>query len=107
MNEYTRIAITITVSRKFVPHRTCAVVNWCAASGVSSTSFSYAAIALCSAPWYMEHAPDVLDERDREQVADEQAEPHDAFGEVERQEASTSSSAALPASSGQHDEEAR
>ncbi len=47
------IAITITVSRKFVPHRTCAVVNWLAASGVSSTPFSYAAIALCSAPWYM------------------------------------------------------
>ena len=43
---------TITVSRKFVPQRTCWVVNRWADSGVSSTSFSYAAIALCSAPWY-------------------------------------------------------
>ena len=44
--------MTITVSRKFVPQRTCAVENCCAVSGVSSTPFSYAAIALCSAPWY-------------------------------------------------------
>src|SRR6266566_6923198 len=51
-NEYTNTATTITVSRKLVPQRTCAVENCCAASGVSSTSFSYAAIALCSAPWY-------------------------------------------------------
>ncbi len=44
---------TITVSRKFVPQRTCWVLNVCADSAVSSASFSYAAIALCSAPWYM------------------------------------------------------
>ena len=35
-----------------MPHRTWAVVKRCADSGVSGTSFSYAAIALCSAPWY-------------------------------------------------------
>ena len=52
ITEYTRIATTMTVSRKFVPQRTWAVVNCCAVSGVSSTPFSYAAIALCSAPWY-------------------------------------------------------
>ena len=52
MKLYTKIATTITVRRKFVPHRTWAVVNWSADSGVSSTSFSYAAIVLCSAPWY-------------------------------------------------------
>ncbi len=46
------IAITSTVSRKLVPQRTCWVVNFCADSGVSGASFSYAAIALCSAPWY-------------------------------------------------------
>ena len=44
--------MTMTVSRKFVPQRTCAVENCCAVSGVSSTPFSYAAIDLCSAPWY-------------------------------------------------------
>ena len=52
ITEYTRIATTITVSRKLVPHRTCAVENCCAVSGVSSTLFSYAAMVLCSAPWY-------------------------------------------------------
>ncbi len=51
-NEYTKIVTTITVSRKLVPQRTCSVENRCADSAVTSTSFSYAAIALCSAPWY-------------------------------------------------------
>ena len=51
-NEYTTMVITITVSRKLVPQRTCDVSKRCADSAVSSTSFSYAAIALCSAPWY-------------------------------------------------------
>ena len=84
MNEYTTIATTSTVSRKLVPQRTCWVVKRCADSGVSGTSFSYAAIALCSAPWYMEHAPDVGHQPDEREVAEEDPEDEHALEHVEQ-----------------------
>ena len=73
--------------------------------GVSSTSFSYAAIVLCSAPWYWNTRRMSGMNEIAHEVADEQPEPHDALGEVERQDR-TRHRARPPTNSGQHDEEA-
>ncbi len=48
----TKIVTIITMMRKFVPHRTCTVENRSTCSGTRGSSCSYAAIVLCSAPWY-------------------------------------------------------
>ena len=51
-NANTKIAITITQSKKAVPQRGWIKLNFCTFPGVSSAPASSALIVLCSAPWY-------------------------------------------------------
>ena len=48
----TKIAITMTQSKKAVPQRGWIRLNFCTFAGVSSAPASSALIDLCSAPWY-------------------------------------------------------
>src|SRR5215471_18072811 len=51
-NANTKIAITMTQSKKAVPQRGWIKLNLCTLAGVSSAPASSALIVLCSAPWY-------------------------------------------------------
>ena len=48
----TKIVMIMTMIRKFVPQRTCSFGYRSIIAGMSGSSCSYAAIVLCSAPWY-------------------------------------------------------
>ena len=50
---YTIMAMTITMMRNAVPHRTCRRGKLRAFSGVSGRPCSKQWMVLCSAPWYM------------------------------------------------------
>ena len=96
----TKMAMTITQSKNAVPQRGWIKLNFCTFAGVNSTPFSRAWIVLCSAPWYW-NTPQVGEQRDHQDVADEDRDADQAFDQDERpgrgrSEASSSGAPARP-----------
>ena len=72
-NEYTTIVMTITVSRKLVPQRTCCVSNCCADSGGELDVVLVGGDRLVLGAVVLEDALDVLQLADQQEVAEEDA----------------------------------
>ena len=83
MNEYTTMVMTITVSRKLVPQRTCDGVELLRLFGGELDVVLVRGDRLVLGAVVHEDALDVLHLTDEQQVAEEDREPQRTLGDVE------------------------